>query len=145
MTKNKELHLHLSSLWQQPSVDALKWASGWMGEAQKTQRDNALRIYSIPNPDRVSMQMLVDIYAAALVLGLRPFPHQLRYIILSRVTNVAPMVAVIELVHERLPLDDSITTRTITAFFQFMVRRASTFEPVESDREPLLYGRQGVV
>ena len=114
----KELRLKLDTIWVQPPVSAFEYAFKWMHEAKVARPGDQVLDYCVPRPEELSVPMLIDLYAAALCLDVRPFPHKIRHHILGRVTEQTPLLEDIVYVHEHLPIDDPIMTRTVTSYFE---------------------------
>ena len=120
----KQLDLYLGTLWYQPTPQSIKFALQWMEEARTARHGEAVLIYGVPQPEALSLQNLVDTYAAALCLDLRPFPHKHRHDIMTRMTDVRPMLPDVHYIHEHLPVDDPVMTRLITSFFQHKAKHS---------------------
>lgn len=114
-SKNRRLDLGLDTLWTQPPVDAFLFAFDWMHAAQSSKSDDLLE-FGVPAPDRLSLEKLVDLYAAALCLGLRPKPRKHLADLFDRLTKYPPSLADIVYIHEHLPVSDSVMTRAISSF-----------------------------
>lgn len=72
----------------------------------------------VPNAQQVPLHEIIDLYAACLCFEIRPFPHQLRRDIYTRLTFDKPMAAHVEYISARVPLGDGVVTRMITSYFQ---------------------------
>lgn len=127
----KELHLHLDTLWIQPPKSAFEFAFHWMHEAKGARHGDPVLEYGVPRPEALSLQRLVDLYAAALCLGVRPFPHKTRHAVMNRVTTVRPLVGDLKYVHERLPIDDPVMTRLITSCFEHKAPRSGAYDDTD--------------
>ena len=114
---NQVLDLKLDTLWRQPPVTAFNFAFEWMHLAKVARPGDTVLEYGVPRPVTLSLENMVDIYAAALCLDLRPFPHRHRHALMGRVTDKRPLVADLTYVHEHLPINDPVMTRMISSFF----------------------------
>ncbi|GAB1741797.1 hypothetical protein NU219Hw_g7205t1 [Hortaea werneckii] len=68
-------------------------------------------------PENASDIALLDVYSAAIVLGLRPFPYRLERIMKSIVSNQAPGAAMVGVWLTRLP-KSQVLTRLLTSVAQ---------------------------
>ncbi|KAI7279852.1 hypothetical protein KC345_g5125 [Hortaea werneckii] len=68
-------------------------------------------------PENASDIALLDVYSAAVVLSLRPFPHHLERIMMSIVSNQAPSAAMVSVWLTRLP-KSQVLTRLLTSVAQ---------------------------
>lgn len=70
------------------------------------------------NPSTVPLLALIDTYAAALALGIMPHPTELKKCILDRITRVPSTAKDMETIYARIPHDNPIVTRMVTAYFE---------------------------
>ena len=130
---NKELNLNLDTLWFQPSVEAFDFVFKWMHMAKNARPGEQPLDYGVPQPEKLSLEKLFDMYAAALCLDLRPFPHKHRHDLMTRVTEKKILLADLQYVHEHLPVDDPVMTRLITSFYENKDARNSYYVKAEID------------
>ena len=136
-SSKKQLDLHLNTFKLQPPEDAFDLAFEWMDNAKLTPRGNPLPDYCVPQPESLGYERLVDSYAAAVVLDIRPAPHKLRRTLLSCITEERPTRATLKYVHEHLPINDVVMTRFITSYFEH--RDKSEYTREEQDEIELKY------
>lgn len=151
---NKKFDVNLESLWMQPPLEAFKFAFDWMYEARRTSNGEAVLAYGVPDPNKLPLSKLVDLYAAALCLRLRPPPGQLRSDLFVRLTENAPSIDDVKYMHEHLPVDDRVMTRMITSFLQNRGASNQVYTKAQRDEieayfykvdDPLYYRFQEIV
>ena len=134
-SSKKKLDLHLNTFKFQPPEDAFDLAFDWMDNAKLTPRGNPTPDYGGPQPESRSLEEQVNIYAAAVALGIRPAPHKLRQTLLSCITEERPTRATLKYVHEHLPIDDAVMTRFITSYFE----HRETHKHPSAEEEEIVY------
>ena len=112
-----KLNLHLPTLYRQPPPGAVKFAFRWMDNAKLTIHGPPPD-YGATEPESHSLEELVNVYAAALLLDLRPDCRTLRSTLRNRITERRPTLAALRYVHEHLPINDVVMTRFITSYFE---------------------------
>lgn len=125
----KRLNLYLDTLYDQPSEDAFNFAFQWMHVAKVAGHGDPVLNYGVPNLEKVALEKLIDYYAAALVLGIRPAFHRYRYDLLRKITEHRPTLATLVHTHAHLPIDDVLLTRFITSYFEH--REESAYSDIE--------------
>jgi hypothetical protein len=125
-SSKKKLNLNLDTLYLQPPVKAFIFAFDWMHEVKKTAYGEPPLDYGGKHPEQFTLEELVEIYTAALVLDIRPNCHKLRSALLSSITEQRPTLATLMYVHEHLPIDDVAMTRFITSYFEHREKREYT-------------------
>ena len=115
---NKQLDLAWVDLRVQPPRSGFEYAFEWMQKAKNARPGQPVTDYCVDDPHKLSAQRLVDMYAAALCLDLRPFPHKHRHALMTRITDERPLLAQLSYVHDHLPLTDPVVTRAITSCLQ---------------------------
>lgn len=128
---NKELELRWNDLNVQPSTAGFIFAFEWMHKAKESRPGESVPDYGVPEPDKISLEMLIDMYAAALCLDLRPFPHKHRHDILTRLTASRPLLQQVGCVFDHMPLQDPVVTRMITSCLQYRQRSRGTYTALE--------------
>ena len=113
-----QVNFYLSTLYIQPPPAAFEFAFQWMDVAKNVNSGAPIRSYGVTNADNLSLEQLVDLYAVALVLDLRPACHKHRFDLLTRFTEQRPTLATLKYVHEHLPVEDVTVTRFITSYFE---------------------------
>jgi hypothetical protein len=127
----KELNLYLDKLYLQPPVEAFNFAFQWMDRAKDTPRGEKVVDYGVEYPERITLENLVDIYAVALVLDIRPAINKHRVHVMNKMTEQRPTLATLVYVHEHLPIDDVAMTRFITSYFEHRERSEYTVGEIE--------------
>ena len=112
-----ELHLHLTTLRLQPSATAFLAVFDWMERAQVTKGEH-VRELIVRGPQNLNLELLVEIYAAALVLALRPYCTELRKQVMDRLTDERPILSIVQHAHNYLPMEDAIQLRCITSYYE---------------------------
>jgi hypothetical protein len=120
----KILNLKDSRFWLTPSAAAINFVLTWMEDAKKTPRNAQPPICLPANFENKSIDEAVDFYAAMLYLDIRPPPLVVAGKLKDRVSSTPPTLEVLRAVHERLPIDDAVMTRTITSFFEHIDKQA---------------------
>lgn len=133
VSKKKTLDVGLSTLWIQPPAEAFKFAFNWMYEAARGPQDQQLLVFGVPNPDNLSLEKLIDLYAAGLCLGLRPRPVKHLTDIFERISKNPPTLEEIVYIHEHLPVNDSVMTRAINSFLTYKSATSEVYTKAERD------------
>ena len=76
------------------------------------------RPYGVKDAETYPLHQLVDYYAAALCLGLRPKSHAHIHDILEKLTIAPPKLADLKYIHKRSPTDDPVMIRCITSYIR---------------------------
>ena len=106
--------------WTVPDQHSFDVVYQWMLQAQRT--PNGVKYADLKLSDEghnkgYTMRDLVDVHAAADVLGLHPRPAVLRQQMLDHISNHSPQAEDIQYLHEHLPVQDSAITRMINTYF----------------------------
>ena len=96
-----------------PAMDALGYCLYWMDFSQWN--TNCNQHYQLPVPQSASLESLINIYAAALHLRMRPPPYQIRHNVMDALTQIPPTAAIIQRLWSLLPHEDVVTTRAVTS------------------------------
>lgn len=115
---NGQINFYHEKMWIQPPKEAFEYAFNWMSIAKETPPTEKPLDYGAQDPDMFNLEQLVDLYAVALVLDIRPPVHKHRFNLLTKLTETKPTLATLTYVHERLPLSDVAVTRLITSYFE---------------------------
>lgn len=111
------INFSLETMYIQPSKEAFDFSFQWMHIAKEAGHGDAVLNFGVQNPDNVGLEKMVDLYAVALILDIRPAPHKHRFELLTKMTEAKPTLAGLKYVHERLPVEDFVVTRFITSYF----------------------------
>lgn len=122
----KVLNLDREDIWEPPRPEAIKAFLGWM-RANRTVRGHE-KLTEFHIPQQSALCSLIDMYAAAVALKIRPFPHHLYATLLGELSDSPPKVADIQYLALRVPIDDHAVTRSITSAVKFHEHRAYTRE-----------------
>ncbi len=144
-TTDLTLNIHDSRFMVQPSKDAISFVLDWMEVASSTPRSGILPNCTVPNPDEADLVWLCDIYAALLAFDVRP--HRATFQACEHlkdfVSKAPPSLATIETVRMRLPLEDVVTTRMITSFYQHGEKYQYSDAEVEEMKYSVQYCEDG--
>ncbi len=124
-----------SRFWQQPSREAVTVVLEWMENARATPRGDAPPDCAIPDPTETDFRFLCEVYAATIILDIRPYPRALKREVKDFVSSTPPSLDTLKAVHELLPLEDGVVTRTVTSFFQHGEKGGYTREEVAAIEE----------
>jgi len=122
----KLLNLDREDVWEPPRPEAVKAFLGWMRANRTVRGYEKLTEFHIPQQS--ALCSLIDMYAAAVALKIRPFPHHLYATLLCELSDRPPKVADIQYLALRVPIDDHAVTRSITTAVKFHEHRAYTRE-----------------
>ncbi|OQO10966.1 hypothetical protein B0A48_05221 [Cryoendolithus antarcticus] len=114
----KTLDLFLEGVDKQPTPASFRFVLRWMHSNKGTRHDEPLTSFSDVALGTVKLEKLVDVYAAALTFDVCPFPHVLCQHILQRITQTPSSLDDFRFISYRLPLNDTIVTRMLTAHFE---------------------------
>ncbi|KAK6428362.1 hypothetical protein LTR95_015495 [Oleoguttula sp. CCFEE 5521] len=114
----KSLDLFLEGVDQQPNPASFRYVMRWMDLNKNTRHDEPLAPFSADPLNTVKLEKLVDVYAACLTFDVCPFPHVLYQHVLQRITQSPTSLEDSMFISYRLPLDDIIITRMLTAHFE---------------------------
>ncbi|OQO13623.1 hypothetical protein B0A48_01852 [Cryoendolithus antarcticus] len=114
----KLLGLFLEGVDEQPTPASFRFVLRWMKSNKDTRHDERLMSFSDIALETVKLEKLVDVYAAALTFDVCPFPHALCKHILQRITTTSTGLDDFRFISYRLPLNDTIITRMLTAHFE---------------------------
>ncbi|KAK4561575.1 hypothetical protein LTR86_004254 [Recurvomyces mirabilis] len=121
---NNGLHLTSRGTAEDPTVDAVKVCLDWMASNSGVQGNFDDLVPLAPEDiDTFSTEVMIDVYAAAWCLKMRPANitiNPLRAAIMERLTNNKPTVDLLALVHAHIPDIDSVHTRAVTAYFEWL-------------------------
>lgn len=98
-----------------PTAAAVRTCLDWMTTNSTVHGDMKLGVFLIPK--NAAVTSLVNVYAAAMCLGMRPFPRNLEEVLKQIVTDEPPKATMLQYFYERLP-DSSVLTRIITSCVQ---------------------------
>lgn len=121
----------LDSIYIQPPTQAYEFAFSWMNIAKEAGHGDAVLNFGVSDPEHMSLEKMVDLYAVALILDLRPAPHKHRFELLTKMTDQKPTLATLKYVHERLPVHDVVVTRFITSYFEHRDRPGHAYTDAE--------------
>ncbi|KAK3671990.1 hypothetical protein LTR78_008165 [Recurvomyces mirabilis] len=120
---NKQLHLIINGVAEEPTVSAVKVCLDWMVlNSGVNGKSSGLVPLAPVDIEEHSTTTIIDIYSAAFCLDMRPVTitiQPLRAVIMARLTNNMPAVELLTYVHARVPDFDSVHTRAITAYFEW--------------------------
>ncbi|KXL50121.1 MAG: hypothetical protein FE78DRAFT_67129 [Acidomyces sp. 'richmondensis'] len=113
----KVLNLDREDFWEPPRPEAIKAFLGWMRANRTVHGHEKLSEFHVPQQG--TLCSFIEIYAAAVALKVRPFPHHLYASLLCELSAKPPKVADIQYLALRVPLDDHAVTRSITSAVNF--------------------------
>ncbi|KAK4546570.1 hypothetical protein LTR36_001787 [Oleoguttula mirabilis] len=103
-----------------PNLAAVRTCLDWMNDNQIVHGNQKLRDFHVP--EGAPLNSLVNMYQAALCLGMRPFPRHLEDIIKEIVTDSPPTADMLHYMYERLPVCP-VLTRIMTSCIQHEEKR----------------------
>ena len=118
--QERRLELRNDVFYYQPPSTAFKYVFAWMHEAKTARRDEKPLDFGPKDVTNLSFPVLIEYYAAALILNLRPAPIRHRNNVLTKLSSSPPTVDDIKCIHERIPIDDTVMTRAVTSYFEHM-------------------------
>lgn len=116
--EKKVLVLGLTDVAQQPHRDSISQCLQWMKANKHKKHGERLSEFTAVNSNEASLTHLVDLYAAALAVGMRPYPGALRTQVMDRLTNGRPLQGDVQFLWEHLPASDGIIKRMAMAYFE---------------------------
>lgn len=129
--KRKVMNLDDPRFWQFPSPDAIQHVLDWMRKASKTIRGGIPPDCVVPETSDAEFGFRCEVYAATLLLDIRPRPKEAVDQLKRHITDTPPTLAMLQTVHELLPIDDVIMTRTITSYFEHVEPGDYKADPAE--------------
>ncbi|KAI6832985.1 hypothetical protein KC332_g3041 [Hortaea werneckii] len=108
-----------------PTNAAVLICLDYMHNNKSVGREQILQAFHIPA--EASILTLLNVYAAVLALGLRPFPNTLEKILCNYVTANKPTAEVLEYFYQRLP-EGKLLTRTITSIVEKQIDEQYSIE-----------------
>lgn len=108
-----------SSCWHSPPSWAFAEILHWMSQVSGYKRSDWLPPFEVEDLERYRLHEMVDVYAAALVLDIRPKPviNDWRGHIMQTLAYVPSTVADFRYLHEHLPLGDCVLKKMVERFF----------------------------
>ncbi|KAK3671983.1 hypothetical protein LTR78_008158 [Recurvomyces mirabilis] len=100
-SSNPSISFSLVGVSIQPSRTAMQSCIDWMDKNGAVTGDEILDSLFVEDPDNTPLTVLMDLYAAATCMALRPIGHHLRNEVLDRVHETIPEAAMMQHVHER--------------------------------------------
>jgi hypothetical protein len=113
----KKLDLDDDRFWDLPSSQAFDAVFAWMERSMKAKRGETLTLFGFDDPENYDIFEMIDFWAVAQLLDIRPFPRLLRDQIRKRLESITPKLDVIKFAHERLPIHDTIMTKVLHTYF----------------------------
>jgi hypothetical protein len=113
----KKLNLDDDRFWDFPSSEAFDAVFAWMDGSMKAKRGETLTLFGFDDPETHDIFEMIDFWAVAQLLDIRPLPRLLRDQIRKRLESITPQLDVIKFAHERLPIHDTIMTKVLHTYF----------------------------
>lgn len=130
-SEKKIMNLDNEKFWRLPSPQAVQFVLNWMRNASKTRRGDVAPNCTFPEDSETEFGFRCEVYAATLLFDIRPRQFAIRRQLIDHITNTPPTLVMLQTVHELLPIDDVIMTRTVTAYFEHVEPTAYKADPME--------------
>lgn len=106
-------------IWSLPEAWAFAEILGWMYSVHHLPRSAELPPFRIENEGAWTLHELVDVYAASLILDVRPkaVMSVFRGIVIKRLAHIPATAQDFEYLHHRIPVGDVVLRKMVETFF----------------------------
>lgn len=118
-TREIKLINDYSKIWTAPPAWAFVEVLGWMNDVRKLPHGHDLPQFGVKDIQHFNLHELVDVYAATIILDLRPKPivTAFRGHIIRHLAYVPATAEDFQYLHEHLPVGDAVLKKMIDTFF----------------------------